>query len=189
MCTDNMGSFYPSVFSFSPQLEFWLTHIPLLLSLLLRLPHHHPCMVWQIATEDHPEWPPCGRTALLKQINDDPGVVPCSLFQEPNPDATKKVTLKKEMQALNRAMLYFLIPAVHQIMRWNERIYNPWISIWAHVVTKVLPTIWCILFARFQETRESIEFRRRASFFLFPTITRDKLQWNYSQPTQFFLQI
>lgn len=38
-------------------------------------------------------------------------------FQEPNPDVTKKVILKKEMQALNRAMLYFLVPAVHQIMR------------------------------------------------------------------------
>lgn len=64
-------------------------------------------------------------------------------------------------------MLYFLVPAVYQIMRRSERIYNPWNFMWAHVVTKVLPTIWSILFARSQETHESIESRGLISFCLF----------------------
>jgi hypothetical protein len=40
--------------------------------------------------------PPCGKTALLKQINDHLGVVPHSVFQGPNPDATKEDIKKKQ---------------------------------------------------------------------------------------------
>ena len=33
---------------------------------------------------------PCGKTALLRQINDPPGGVPQSAFQGPNPAATEE---------------------------------------------------------------------------------------------------
>lgn len=33
---------------------------------------------------------PCGKTALLRQINEHPGGVPHSVFQGPKPDATEE---------------------------------------------------------------------------------------------------
>lgn len=40
-----------------------------------------PHMEWQITTTDHYGWAPAWKTALLQQINDHPGVVPHSVFQ------------------------------------------------------------------------------------------------------------
>lgn len=39
---------------------------------------------------------PCGKTALLRQINEHPGVVPHSVFPGPNPDATEEDIRKKK---------------------------------------------------------------------------------------------
>lgn len=148
MWTDDMQCFLPS-FPFLP--GFQIMCVPLLLSLLFRLPpygvtDHYNRPLWMGSHVGRlPYW---GRLMIILEW--------CHIvFQGPNLDATEEDI--KNPYALNCAMLYFPMPAGDQIMRWNKRIYNPWNFIWACVVPEAVLTRWSILFASFQETHQGIE--------------------------------